>query len=115
MTFEEFLQLKKEPFFKGEIITGSMVPLLPIGTKIVVANNHQDLKRFDIIVFFQDGKLICHFLWHMNKTVKPILLQTRNLFNLGHDYPIKEEVYLGKVVSHRLRLRDKFRVLLNIK
>jgi hypothetical protein len=115
MTFDEFLNLKKLPFFKGEIITGSMEPLIPVGTTITVAVNHVDLKRFDIIVFYLDGKLICHFLWQMNKNVKPILMQTRNLLNLGHDYPIKEENYLGKVVSHKLRLRDKMRILLNFR
>lgn len=114
MTLDEFLNLKKHPFFKGEIITGSMEPLIPVGTTIVVAVDHQDLKRFDIVVFYQDEKLICHFLWQMSRTVKPILLQTRNLLTLGHDYPIKEENYLGKVVSHKLRLRDKLRVLLSL-
>jgi hypothetical protein len=98
---------------KGKIVTGSMEPLLPIGTEILIRLKDHELKRFDIIVFQSDGKLICHFLWQQNKIVKPLLLQTRNLKNLGTDFPIGQTEYFGKVISHKLRFRDKLRIFLN--
>jgi len=111
LTREDFNQLKKLPLFKGKIVSGSMMPLMPIGSKIVVAVGDQNIKRFDIIVFLQNGKLICHFLWNINKIIEPKLLQTKNLASLGVDYPITMDDYLGKVVNFKLRLRDKFRIL----
>lgn len=111
ITREEFNQLKQLPLFKGTIVSGSMMPLMPIGTPIVVAVGDQTIKRFDIIVFYNENKLICHFLWNINKIVTPKLLQTRNLVNFGVDFPITMDDYLGKVVSHQLRLRDKLRLI----
>lgn len=111
ITREEFNQLKQLPLFKGTIVSGSMMPLMPIGTPIVVAVGDQTIKRFDIIVFYNENKLICHFLWNINKIVTPKLLQTRNLINFGVDFPITMDDYLGKVVSHQLRLRDKLRLI----
>lgn len=111
ITREEFNQLKQLPLFKGTIVSGSMMPLMPIGTPIVVAVGDQTIKRFDIIVFYNQNKLICHFLWNINKIVTPKLLQTRNLVNFGVDFPITMDDYLGKVVSHQLRLRDKLRLI----
>lgn len=113
ITREEFNQLKQLPLFKGTIVSGSMMPLMPIGTPIVVAVGDQTIKRFDIIVFYNENKLICHFLWNINKIVTPKLLQTRNLVNFGVDFPITMDDYLGKVVSHQLRLRDKLRLIMH--
>ncbi|MFY7992637.1 MAG: S26 family signal peptidase [Bacteriovoracaceae bacterium] len=111
MTREEFNQLKQLPLFKGTIVSGSMMPLMPIGTPIVVAVGDQTIKRFDIIVFYNENKLVCHFLWNINRIVTPKLLQSRNLVNFGVDFPISMDDYLGKVVSHKLRLRDKLRLI----
>ncbi len=91
------------PFFKGRVITGSMVPVIKIGEDIVVDVKARELKRFDIIVFIQDKKLICHYLWNINQVVEPRLMQTRNMSG-GLDFPIPEKDYIGKVVSHRMPL-----------
>jgi signal peptidase I len=110
ITAAQFKELKTRPFFKGTLVSSSMEPVIKVGDNIVVEVNAQNLKRFDIIVIYQDGKLIAHFIWSINKVVKPILYQTRNL--LGHyDFPITEEDYLGRVVSHRITWFRKIRLL----
>lgn len=107
---DKFERLKELPFFKGTVITGSMVPVIKIGESITVEVGQKDLKRFDIIVFYHDGKLICHYLWNLNQIVMPMLMQTRSL-NGRKDYPIKPQDYLGKVVSHKINWWRKIRIL----
>lgn len=107
---EAFQALKNVPFFKGKIQTDSMEPLIKVGDTVVVEVGNLELKRFDIIVFYDDQKLICHYLWHKNVVVTPVMLQTRNLHG-KKDCPIKLENYLGKVVSHHLSTYQKFRSL----
>ena len=97
-------------FFRGKIVSGSMIPVINIGDEILVEVKAKKLKRFDIIVFLDEGKLICHYLWTMNKVVKPFLMQTRNMYG-GKDIPIREENYIGKVLSHRLSLWQKLKFL----
>lgn len=103
-------RILSQPFFKGKIVSGSMIPVIQVGEEIVVDIKARDLKRFDIIVFVQDEKLICHYLWTMNKVVTPLLMQTRNMGG-GKDYPIMEEDYIGRVVSHRLSFFQKLKII----
>jgi signal peptidase I len=101
-----------EPFFKGRIVSGSMIPVINIGEEILIEVKAQNLKRFDIVVFLRDGKLVCHYLWNINRIIKPLLLQTRNIKG-SKDYPIKEEDYIGKVLSHKLSFLRKLRIVLS--
>jgi len=100
-----------QPFFKGRIVSGSMIPVINIGEEITVEVKSKKLKRFDIIVFWRDEMLICHYLWNINRFIEPLLLQTRNIRG-GKDYPIKEEDYIGKVLSHKLSLFRKLKIIL---
>ncbi len=109
---EDFERLKKNPFFVGVIVTDSMLPLIRVGDKIVAEVGNQNLKRFDIIVFYMNGVLVCHYVWAINRFVKPILYQTRNLKHGECDLPISSEDYLGKVVSHKLPAMDKIKIIL---
>lgn len=104
-------EILSQPFFKGTIVSGSMIPVIQIGESVLVDVKSQNLKRFDILVFIQEKKLICHYLWTKNKLVTPVLYQTRNMGG-GKDYPFKEEDYIGKVVSHRLNFWQKLNILL---
>jgi signal peptidase I len=108
---EEFEKIKKLPFFKGVIVSDSMEPLLKIGDKIVVEVGTRELKRFDLIVFWNGEKLVCHYVWAMNRLVTPFLLQTRSMKYLGKDVPINWDDYLGKVHSHRLFGLAKFKLM----
>ena len=107
----DFDKLKRLPFFKGKIVSGSMHPVIKIGDGIVVEIGNFDIKRFDIIVFYSHGKLICHYLWTYNRVFTPVLFQTRSLFG-NKDYPIDHDAYLGKVVSHKLSWLRKTLILI---
>jgi len=107
----DFDRLKHLPLFKGRVITGSMHPVIKVGEFIVVEVGNLNIKRFDIIVFYSEGKIICHYLWAMNKVFKPVLYQARSLFG-NKDHPIDESAYLGKVISHHLSWWRKTRILL---
>lgn len=107
---EQFNNLKTLSFFKSKVVTNSMVPVIQIGEEIIVDVGDRELKTFDIVVIYLDEKLVCHYLWQINKFLKPILLQTRNMSG-RLDYPVSIEDYLGKVLSHRLSLWQKIRIL----
>ena len=87
-----------------------MVPVIQVGEEVVIDIGSMDLKRFDIIVIYQNEKLVCHYLWNINRIVSPILLQTRNMSG-KLDYPVTLENYLGKVLSHKLSLWQKLRII----
>lgn len=110
MTRDEFLAIKKLPFYKGKIVSGSMVPVIKIGETITIEVAAQDLKRFDIIVFFYQDELVCHYLWNWNRIIPKPLFQTRNMQG-QKDYPVSWDDFLGKVVSHRLSFWEKLKIL----
>lgn len=107
---EQFEGLKTLSLFKSKVISDSMVPVIQIGEEVIIDIGNMDIKRFDIIVIYLDGKIVCHYLWHLNRYLKPILLQTRNMSG-KMDFPVKIEDYLGKVMSHKLSLWQKFKII----
>lgn len=111
ITREQFEEMKKLPMFKSKVISNSMEPIIKIGDDVVIDVGNQNISRFDIIVFFHDGKLICHYLWQMNRIVKPILLQTRNMSG-KLDYPVTLDDYLGKVMNYKLSFWQKLKILI---
>ena len=95
------------PFYV--VSSGSMIPALEIYDVIVVEGNtsFQDIKKSDIIVFFSPAKyelgeerVIVHRVDSI-MSEDPKIIQTkgdnnpRSMKNI--DYPITEEIYLGKV------------------
>lgn len=109
LTRGQFEEIKSLPLFKGKVITDSMVPVIQVGEDIIVDVGEKSLKRFDIVVIYADGKLICHYLWNINSIISPFVIQTRNMKG-GYDFPVKEEDYLGKVVSHRIPFWRKVKI-----
>ncbi len=105
-----FEKLKAMPFMKSQIVSDSMTPILNMGDKILIEVGNLKLNRFDIIVIYVDGKLVCHYLWKMNSFVRPILMQTRNM-RKQLDFPITIEDYLGRVVSHKLTFWQKVKLM----
>jgi len=106
LTREEFENLKTHPFFKGKIVSSSMSPVIKEGDSILVDVGQMKIKRFDIIVIYLNEVLVCHYLWRLNQTIKPIYLQTKSLAGQT-DFPIPLEDYLGKVISHDLGMLRK--------
>lgn len=107
---EQFESLKTLSLYKSKVVSGSMLPIIQIGEEVIIDIGNMEIKRFDIIVFYLDGKLVCHYLWHLNRFLKPILLQTRNMSG-RMDFPVKIEDYLGKVMSHRLSFWQKLKII----
>lgn len=107
---EQFEGLKTLFLFKSKVVSDSMVPIIQVGEQVIIDVGNMDVKRFDVIVIYMDGKLVCHYLWRVNRYLKPILLQTRNMSG-NLDFPVKIEDYLGKVMSHRLGFWQKLRII----
>lgn len=106
---EQFEGLKELSLFKSKVVSDSMVPVIKVSDEVIIDIGNMDIKRFDIIVIYMDGRLVCHYLWQLNRFLNPILLQTRNMSG-KMDFPVKIEDYLGKVMSHRLSFWQKFKI-----
>ena len=112
MKREEFEELRKEKFIKSTVVSDSRAPLIKEAEKITIQTEHGDIKKFDIIVIYLNGKLVCHYLWRLNKFVEPIILQTRNMRGQV-DIPVPLTDCLGKVVSHRISFWTRLRLLIS--
>lgn len=103
-----------------EILGLSMVPLLdPEGHKVKVlyVEDLKILKKFDVIIFWQNNILICHYYWKVNKyfndPVDPTIV-TRPLNPIKNfDHPIKYNDILG-IVDQKLSIWMKIKVLCSI-
>ena len=112
--WEDFVKLKKsdQPFHKLNVVTGSMDPLIPVGSTVVV-DKQASYKINDIIVFWHNKILVVHVLWSINRSIKlkeQEVLVTRALHSKMLDASISRENILGKVVNYRLSFWDLFRL-----
>jgi len=74
-----------------------MHPILKVGD-IININRFEinDLKRFDIIVFWQNNQLNCHFLWATKEMNGENIYVTKSIKNPREfDVPIKASEVLG--------------------
>ncbi len=113
LSWEEFLRFKAaNSVYRFIIVTGSMAPLIPVGSFVVV-DAGASLKKGDIIVFWQDSKLVCHILWHENRLLLDHgekLYATRSLKSAHFDITIRQSQILGGVLSHKLPWYWKLRL-----
>lgn len=113
---EEFLFFKKKlaqnENLPLKIVSDSMEPLLKIGQEIhLTASPINELRPFDLIVFLENHKLVCHFYWHQNRHDGTLL--TRSLKRpRSSDFPIQPDHYLGRVVGIHLSFAQKTKVIL---
>ena len=99
------------------IKSDSMSPLVRVNSKLKLykINNHDKLERFDIIVFYQASRFVCHFLWRRGKCMKTgdSLWVTRSLKSkYEDDVPIRAEQILGQVKDIKLTRAQKLKCLL---
>lgn len=109
VSYDEFLKIKKlidlKKKLRGKILSNSMKPLIMAGEFIHISSAKErieNLKTFDVIVFWQNNQFISHFLWKKNtiKANKKSTYVTRSLQNIwDEDLPITESDILG-VVDH---------------
>lgn len=94
-------KLQREETLSLRVATGSMLPVLRIGQIITVKKvKLSELKKFDTLVFWQNEKIMCHFLWSMQKEAKSeeLKLITKSIENPHEiDLPLKECLLLGRV------------------
>lgn len=103
--------------YQFTVVTDSMAPLIqPPEQIIVVKHPESSYQKFDVIVFFEKERLVCHYISHINHLPSPEGEQvyiTRGLKNTGTDYPVSKSMILGLVVSHRLswlqKIKEAFR------
>ncbi|MBC77071.1 MAG: hypothetical protein CME64_13740 [Halobacteriovoraceae bacterium] len=111
ITKEEFNKIKsnfKKPR-QVKILTGSMDPFIKAGDRVTIRPfNSEDLKEFDTIVFWQDDKLICHFLYKKEVRSDSLVYHTKGLNSKELDSPVNEEQILGVVTAPTLPSWKKF-------
>ena len=107
---DDFIVLKKNlPLarsMKITLVSNSMAPILPVGTLAEIGPvAFDDIQPLDFVVFFENGKLICHTVWQRGFFKAPNgerTLITRGLSNPFFDHPVRESYLLGRVTSHRV-------------
>ena len=99
----------------GQIMSGSMEPLLLVGDQIeIFPCQFSELKKFDIIVFGAGKILVCHYVWHINRKSwgkKSTSLVTRSLKGRGEDFPITENEIVGIVKKLKIPLSTKISLI----
>lgn len=100
---------------KYTIVSDSMTPLIPVGSAITIekVKDIKELKRFDILVFKENNKLICHYLWHINKIFDQGKIVTRNLKDGALDVPFEFAKLHGKVTNYRIKRWTKMKIALS--
>ncbi len=102
---------------KYRVISDSMTPLIPVGAEVCIRKlkEHEELRRFDIILFKQGNRLVCHYYWHENKVFDKGLVNTRCIKNKKEDHPFPKNQIIGVVtnfqISSWLKIKIMFRDL----
>jgi hypothetical protein len=121
LDYQSFLKAQEILRAKGEleinIVGTSMLPHFPISGYTAIVKpvpSLESLKRFDIIVFWQNDKLIGHYFWKKNTHFNEDLL-TKPLNPIkGIDHPIQFEQILGIIPDKPIGPYLKLKVFLSL-
>src|SRR5262245_43077505 len=58
--------LSRDGVLRCTVATGCMSPLIKAGDSIDIAPFKRDPEVFDIVVFWDGSRMVCHFIWHRN-------------------------------------------------
>jgi hypothetical protein len=102
---------------KYRVITDSMEPLIPVGSEIELRKfeDQDKIELFDILVFMNNGKLICHYFWHSNEVFDRGLIVTRCLKNKNLDEPFERKNILGIVINYKISFWMKLKIIIGDK
>lgn len=99
-----------------KIVSDSMTPLISVGSEIKIEKIgiQTEFKKFDILLFRQGERLVCHYFWHQNEVIDRGFITTRCLKDGKLDHPFAREMIIGRVVNFeigfwlklKIRLRD---------
>lgn len=89
-----------------------MTPLIPVGAELLIKKVPADytLKRFDILLFKQDDKLVCHYFWQQITVLEKPMIVTRNLESGEFDYPFERKMLLGIVTNYKIGFFLKMKI-----
>jgi signal peptidase I len=107
--------LEKNGVVQIKIVSDSMNPIIKVGEILKVAplRTEGEIKRFDIIVFFDGNTLKCHFVWLGMQNKFSSQITTRSLGDLYHDeVPLSRELILGWIIDRKIPLWWKLKIIL---
>ncbi|MBL7713915.1 MAG: S24/S26 family peptidase [Bdellovibrionales bacterium] len=117
-SYEQFLELKKKLNQAGsrtiQVISPSMEPWIRVGEELLVLPLEDHPRAFDIIVFWQDHRLVAHCVWKF-RTQPQSQAETFSLNYLAFDPPVSEDRILGKVEGKKIRFLDRLRISLKLR
>lgn len=92
----------------------SMLPLIQERDSInIIPCIPEKLKMFDIVVLWDNEKLICHYLWKKNNgLVKRAYTRALNPLNSKLDSPVEFYFILGAVENYKIKKGTKLRILI---
>lgn len=115
--------LKEKGVLNVNIVGRSMFPLIKEGStlSIVPIGSYESIKKFDVIIFHDGHRLVCHYFWKRNMYFKneedlnnPVLV-TRPLNPIhAFDHPINADQILGYVPDVKIGPYLKFKILWSI-
>lgn len=106
--------LTKTGSLSCHVISDSMEPVLRVGERIQIEpiGDLSMMKRFDIIVVHIEDRLLCHFVWHINRVGLKATASTRSLKDFLHnDIPTELENILGKVTGKRIPIYTRVKII----
>ncbi len=87
----------------AKVISGSMEPVIMTGDLVEVeAVRVETLKMFDIILYWDGEKLICHYVWHLNRipgAAGERVILTKKIGKGNPDFPVSEYKVLGRITN----------------
>lgn len=110
----EFKQIKKnlKPNHEISIVTGSMSPWIKPGETVFVSPSKiEELKPFDIIVYWQEENEI--FVCHIFVEIRDNKLITKPLARNIEDNPVPTALLLGKVTNPKFKWYHKLLLKFN--
>lgn len=113
------IQIGQDGFITLNLSGRSMEPVLFDGDQACLeqVDDLTSLKRFDVVVFWGEDRLFCHYLWHINRhfitDTSSMVFQTRPLNPLkSYDWPVVGHQILGKVRFASIPFILKAKILL---
>lgn len=93
------------------IVSDSMQPLLKINQEITVIPLLTEIKRFDLLVYFKNNNLTCHFLWMDQRRFNNSIV-TRSLKDpYRNEPPISFDNIYGVLPHLKISLATKIKIL----
>jgi len=104
-------RLSKEHTIEIKIISDSMQPLLKIDETVTVIPFEKKCEIFDLIVFWRNDKLFCHYMWRDQISFNNSVI-TRSLKEpYSDEKPVERIHILGTIKDKKIRLVTKLLIL----